>query len=372
MKNVRNESERNERNEGYQELFQKPYTQALDELRFSEEAKQNMTHQLFKAWEQSQTATGTPHKVRRSLSRMAVAGIAAACVFCIGAGAAVYQRASDAFAGVFGVAHTEIVDSIGKPIGASCSDNGVTITADAIIGDKYHYAITFSIANEDGSAFDTSHTVGEGVLPYHFASDSVDLNRLGGEHGGAYFYDADPTDNSIQYVITRAADGDVTGHVVKAHFENLQMWDENDELVLVTDGEWKLKFDLDFPDTSIPLPAGQSFHLNGMDATIDAITLSPLACRVDYTVHQQLQWDPNAKSGRQSEHDSQQQQRYFQSLTILVHKTDGTVIDLTNAGGSIAPQDGQTVCQKGEMFDEVIPLDEIVSLTVGDLEIPVK
>lgn len=45
----------------------------------------------------------------------------------------------DAFAGLFGggPAETEIIDRIGCPIGASATSNGVTITADAIMGDTH-------------------------------------------------------------------------------------------------------------------------------------------------------------------------------------------------------------------------------------------
>ena len=45
--------------------------------------------------------------------------------------------------------------------------------------------------------------------------------------------------------------------------------------------------------------------------------------------------------------------------------TDGTVVDLSNAGGSIGPEDGVTICSKGEMFSEIIPMEEMASISVG-------
>ena len=109
-----------------------------------------------------------------------------------------------------------------------------------------------------------------------------------------------------------------------------------------------------------------------MNAVIDEITLSPLALRVDYTVDSTVQWDENAQSGRQSEHDSAQMHKYFESVQILVNRKDGASIDLSNAGGSIRPEGGKTVCQKGDIFTEIIPSEEIASLTVAGMEIPVQ
>ena len=55
----------------------------------------------------------------------------------------------------------------------------------------------------------------------------------------------------------------------------------------------------------------------------------------------------------------------------VLTKTDGTVIDLSNAGGSIGPEDGKTVCSKGEVFDEILPLEELASVSVGGVEFPI-
>ncbi len=354
------------------------YTDALDGLRFSEEAKARMVQNLLDAAGESAPKQAKPQGRKFGLPRVAAVGVAAALVLGIGAGASgVFKTAGEAFSGVFGpTADTEIIDQIGRPIGASDTDNGVTITADAIIGDKYHYAVTYSIIKEDGTPFDIdlSKTVGDGVLPLNFAEEDTSLaGYFGGTHGGSYFYDADPTDAAIQYVETReVSDGDVQGRTIKAKFSDLYAYDEDMNRVMIAEGDWSFKFNLDFEDTSINLPAGQTFGLNGMTATIDEITLSPLALRVDYTVDSEVQWDENAQSGKQSDHDSAQMQKYFDDVQIVINKADGTSLDMSYAGGSIKPQDGKTICQKGDMFSEIIPLEDVVSLTIGGVEIPVE
>lgn len=341
------------------------YNEALDGLRFSGEAKARMVQGLMEAQEKPR------RRARRPLSRIAAVGIAAALVLSIGAGAAVvYNKlASESFAGVFGTAHTEIVDKIGKPIGASATDNGVTITAEAIIGDKYNYAMVYEIKRDDGTPFDLTGNE-YGYLPLHFEDSSTDISYMGGSHGGSFFIDETPGDNVIQFVEMMSVDGELKPGKAKASFQNLKFNDGNEDYTLI-EGKWKFKFDFDFEDTSVSLPAGQTFDLNGMNAKIDQITLSPLAVRVDYTVDSEVQWDDDAPSGREPEQNRRESQRYFESLSIVLHKTDGTTMDLTNAGGSISPKNGKTVCQKGQVFDQIMPVEEIASITVGGIEIPV-
>lgn len=354
------------------------YTDALDGLRFSDEAKARMVDNLLDAAAQQPPVQQKPRRRAFRLPRIAAVGVAAALVLGIGAGATgVLKTAGEAFSGVFGpTADTEIIDQIGRPIGASDTSNGVTITADAIIGDKYHYAITYSIVKDDGTPFDIdlSKTVGDGLLPLTFAEEDTTLvGYFGGTHGGSYFYDADPADASIQYVETREiSNGDVLGRTMRAKFSDLCVFDEDMNRTVVAEGDWSFKFNMDFEDTSVSLPAGQVIDLNGMTATIDQITLSPLALRVDYTVDSEVQWDENAQSGRQSDHDRAQMEQYFDDLQIILNKADGTSLDLSYAGGSIKPEDGKTVCQKGDMFSEIIPLEDVVSLTVGGMEIAVQ
>ena len=86
------------------------YKNALDELHFSEEAKNRMVERLMERAEQP-----APRRVRR-FPRIAAVGVAAALVLSIGAGASgVLKSASEVFAGVFGpTADTEIIDQIGR------------------------------------------------------------------------------------------------------------------------------------------------------------------------------------------------------------------------------------------------------------------
>ena len=193
----------------------------------------------------------------------------------------------------------------------------------------------------------------------------ADLNILGGTHGSSWFVDEDPTDNTVQLIQTISADVPINDCTATGVFENLYKWDEEaGEAVPIIEGKWRLKFEMTYEDSSVTLSGGETFTQDGMTFTIDSITLSPVAYKVDYTVDSEVVWS-NSGSGRQSEEDRLTTQRYFENVEILLTLTDGTVIDLSNAGGSIGPEDGVTVCSKGEVFSEVLPMEDMASISVG-------
>lgn len=215
----------------------------------------------------------------------------------------------------------------------------------------------------------------DGLLPLRFRNYGTQVRTSGGGvHGSSWFYDADPADNAIQFVEMMTQDQPLKPGTASVKFQDLSVYTDNDYRTSETlaEGTWRLKFDFAFEDSSISLPAGQSFTLNGMDATLDGVTLSPLSIQVDYTVHQELAWSEDRESGQINAHDREQSYRYFESLPVVITYTDGTTQDLTNAGGGITPGDGETVCQKSRIFDELRPLDEVASVTVGDIVLPVS
>ena len=334
------------------------YKTELNQLRFTPEEKAAMTDRLLSAAQKN----GSAQTSRRRWKRSAVAAVAAVACLCVGAGAVgVTKLASDTFSPVFGSAETEIIDKIGHPIGASATAAGVTITADAIIGDKHHYAIAYTIEKTDGSAFDldVNATVGNGVLPLTFEQQDTNIGLMGGSHGSSYFYDADPSDNAIQFVEECEVDGNLpVGGAAKAVFRNLYSYPNGDyeNRQLLAEGKW----------------AGQSTTLNDMPITINAVTLSPLALRVDYTVESAVVWE-DAPSGRETAYNRTQSDRYLSDLTVLLTMKDGTVMDLTSAGGSLSPNYSEDVtqAQKGQVFDTIIDPADVESVTVGNIVIPV-
>lgn len=346
------------------------YQESLNALHFTDEQKEAIARRAAEAARQQTRQARPAH--RRPVRRMALVAVAAVLVLAMGTAGAtgILRSAVEVFSPLFGgsPAQTEIIDQIGYPVGASDTDNGVTVTADAVMGDAYNAVIVYTISRDDGTRLLPEDISGDMLL---VRGSGTDLNILGGSHGGGRFVVEDPAASSIQMVETISADRPINDCTATGTFENIYKWDEETgEAVPVIEGKWKVKFQMAYEDSSVTLGNGETFVQNGMTFTIDSITLSPVAYKVDYTVDSEVVWSDSG-SGRQSEEDSRQMARYFENVEILLTLTDGTVVDLSNAGGSIGPEDGVTVCSKGEMLSEVIPMEDMASISVGGVVFPI-
>ena len=336
------------------------YQDTLDRLRFTPEQKQHMTDRLM-----AEAERPAPHRAL-PFRRLAAAGVAAALVLSVGVAGATgaLGEVGAAFSAIFGPStQTEIMDKIGYPVGASDTDNGVTITADAIVGDTYSYAVVYTIQREDGKALVSDQLLArapdpDDALPLAFQSyDAAPQGYRGGSSGNMWFYDADPADSALQFVELRTQSEPLEPGLLTVRFQDLQVYGEDyATCTTLTEGSWKLSFQLAFEDASRTLPCGQTFTLNGAEVTLNAVTLSPLSIQADYTVS----WAGDTAMD------------WIEPLPMSITYTDGTTLDLSHAGGASAYGTGSVSCQKGMIFDQLHPLEEVASVTVGDVVIPVS
>lgn len=339
----------------------KRYQDTMDSLHFTPEQKARMVDQLMEA---SASPVRRPHTFRR----VAVAGVAAALALSVGVAGAtgVLSDVGESFSALFDVsaAQTEIIDQIGYPVGASATADGITITADAIVGDTYSYAIVYSIAREDGQPLVSDEVLARApdpkpdALPLTFQSqDTTPQGYKGGSHARHWFYDADPADNAIQFVELRTQDTPLEPGELTVQFQNLELYNEDyTACTTLAEGNWTLNFQLDFENSSRALPCGQTFQLDGVPVTLNSVTLSPLSIQVDYTVH----WEGDSSTD------------WIHALPLSITYTDGTTLDLSYAGGFSTPKEDSVSCRRDVIFDTIRPLEEVASVTVGDVVIPVS
>lgn len=358
------------------------YNEAMDDLRFSPGAKERMAAHLAAAREQARSERPQPdvYAARGGKRRWRFAA-AAAVTLVLAGGLAGGAYASGALMGVGNVmddlfggppAQTEVVDKIGRPLGASATSNGVTVTAEAIIGDRANYTIVFSIAKDDGTPFEDIEALDNGLLPLGFGEAAgVHVDGVTTSGGSSHFYDADPSDNAIQYVeqmSVTSTSGSIIGHTARVCFQDLYRYGDGGREVLV-EGTWNMKFVVDYEDTSVDLPAGQPFELNGMGATLDSASISPIALTLEYTADGRMDWIEK-ESGRMSEREAGERDRFL-NPSITVNMKDGTVLEIDasqHSGGS--REDGSTtVCHKNIVFEEFLNTDEVASVTIGGTEI---
>ena len=107
------------------------YQESLNGLRFTDEQKEAIARRAAQAAQQQSRQARPAH--RRPVRRMALVAAAAVLVLAMGTAGAtgILRSAVEVFSPLFGgaPAQTEIIDQIGYPVGASDTDNGVTVTA---------------------------------------------------------------------------------------------------------------------------------------------------------------------------------------------------------------------------------------------------
>lgn len=337
----------------------KTYRESMNELRFSPQQKQEMIDQLMN--QSVQPPRGRAIPLRRICALGAAAALAGA--LCLGAAASgVLKPAAQAFGAVFGTtpAQTEIIDRIGRPLDARATVDGVTVQADAIIGDTYSYAIVYSIYREDGQPITADPDPNrDGALALRFGDWDTDVGHMGGMHGTAWFFDEDPADNAVQFVQLLTADAPLEPGTATVHLTDLKQG-IGEDAALLAEGSWELRFDFAFEDSSLELPGGQSFTVNGASAVLNSVAVSPLSLRIDYTVETGL----SSSSGTADSTPTPQ--------PVFLTLTDGSRIDLTGFGGGVRPEGDSLRCELSGVFDQILPLDTIESITIGEVTLPVS
>jgi len=172
----------------------------------------------------------------------------------------------------------------------------------------------------------------------------------------------------IRFVEQRTVeDGMPSGHA-KETLKNLCIWDEASQSTkTLVKGKWTLRFDLDFEDTSKQFPSGQAVEFLGEPAVITELMFSPISFSV--TVEQNRTEYPLMDDKKYLDGTSEA----MDQLDIVLNLKDGREIDLGYwAGGSYGADEGKSVFTKSSMFNEVIPLEDMESVTVCGTEIPLR
>lgn len=368
------------------------YRHALEHISFTDNAKQHMANSIAQSVASSDAATaqsnfnGTRRKPRiarhpvRTVARIAAVTAVLAIVIG-GAGTAmatgVLPLPSDMLSDIFDgpASQTEIIDRIGRPVGASCSNNGVTVTADAIMGDKDMVTIAYTLTFDDPAALKKLSEPGEnGTI-----AGSVDGNvYVDGEHGGqgqSWLIDKNPNDSSIQYFAQFSVESPgLMGRTVRTHINSLvvpRAGKELPEYKKILTGPWDLKFQLNYEDTSVTIPAPKSVNFNGTKATIQEATVSCVGVSVRYNIDRSIEHDNN--SGKMSQ-NMKESMDAVGNIPLIVTFKDGHVEDATSHSGYFANKldNGTTDVHKTWPFSQVCDTDKIASVQIGDTVIPMN
>lgn len=370
------------------------YTRSMDDLRFSDEAKARMVEGLraaaaAKGAEKNaqpkapaEVLTMSERRPRRRRTRRwarVAAGLALALVLggggTVAVAAGVLPNPADVLSDVFGgaPAQTELLNEVGRPIGASATSNGVTVTAEAVVGDRSNFTVVYDVEFDDPSVLEGIEPGENGTLPL-VAKTTHHVDDVKGGGGGSWFFDADPGDGTIQYAETMGFTtwngAGIIGRTMRFSMSEIRTYGAEGGYTTLATGNWSLKFEMNYVDTTVDLPAGQETTWQGADVTIDAVAVSSVGVTVDYTIERQI--GDLGPSGRLSD-EAQAKQDAVLGLPVTVTFADGTTFDATNANTHSEEQnDGTSAVTKTVTYDRIIAEGDIVSVIVGDVEIPVS
>lgn len=259
---------------------------------------------------------------------------------------------SNLLAPLYGSSQTEIVDKLGKPIGASTIIGDYKLTADAIIGDKYSVAIIYSLTRVDGTPLE------EG-LGFQTYSNSLKTN------GGASYRQVLSEDKLVLNIVEKwvATNELLFNRNVHISFSNL-VKDQGigNEATIIQKGDWNLKFCLRYEDTSSHIET-QDYTVtdsSNISYQINDIFISPVGIHVDMTVP-----NPHINGIDTS--------RQFKNFSIILVLDTGERLDITdrNFGYNGNLDDDYLDADFSALFDTPLDLSRICELVICDASLPI-
>ena len=257
---------------------------------------------------------------------------------------------SNLLAPLYGGSQTELVDSIGHPVGAAVTVNGYTLTADAVIGDRYNIAVVYTLTREDGQP-----------IPEGVCFDQMENSMHRGSGGGSYSIQRgeELPENQVQIVETWTSSTFLFQRRVHVTFQDLKIYHQDTESYTdLADGCWELDFLVRYRDTTISVPVKDLTVTGdqGNEYQIRKIQISPLS------IHMDLKASPNSLEDGLSE---------FQ---VELRRTDGSFVTFENRNfGGGGDLDAPTIrADYGAFFEQPIPLEEMDALLICGVEVPVS
>lgn len=345
------------------------YRRDMDSLHYTPRQKARLASVAAAAAEQEQRhAERTRKPFRRTVL---VTAVIVAALVCTAGATGVLKSVAEIFAPYFGgeSQQTGILEAIGQPLDESVTQNGVTMTADAIMGDSHNTCIVYTISL-DNSALPEDISTEDLLFDDLFFACEMDS---GAASSFWFAKNENSAANQLQFVQVISSDNKLNPGAIQTQFKNL-MYTTPDEIGeaachTLAKGTWSFSIDADYPDSSVPLEGNAEFTLSdGHAARLTASSVSPFGMYIEWELPETTEL-PEATDRSHA-------------LEIVVTKTDGSTRFLTyhdhvhtqdennaemlDGGGSIRFTEDAAYFSNNMIFGEIIPLNEIQSITIGD------
>ncbi len=314
-----------------------------------------------------------PKRIRRGLMVTLAAALVLTLTVGVGAASGIFRGLEDPFAPAFrndGSApplDRELVEKLGHPVGVSATDQGVTVTVDSVLRDRYTCTVVTSIAMP-------------GIEKQEIDYEAMEMSGAldGFSSGGGYTTNFTPGDDTLQIIRVWESEepfpeGEATMTIDTLVFNRYRFLREKK-----VEGKWELKFDISYEDLSTELPAGQVLSVEGIETTLDEITISPLSMMVKHTAEP---GEADLEQVIETEPYERTLKNHLEELACVITKKDGTQFfcpgtfeeketHMQSVHGDSKQQGEKLKCWYVLRFDQMLPLDEIQSITIEGVEIP--
>lgn len=276
---------------------------------------------------------------------------------------------SNLLAPLFGITQTEIVDDIGVPLGVSASADGYTLTAEAMIGDRYNVAIVYTLRRDDGQPI---------TEDMYFGNWETNIVEGAASGRGLRRVRKEENPSEIIYIEEGNRARSLLGRYVKVSFSNLTVYDEKEgKGPVVAAGPWNLNYTIRYKDSSINIPVKRLkvTDLEQQEYEIHKIRLSPIGIHLEGDGLND-QWESEVNQER---YPVNKEDRF----PVKIREKDGTCIvieeNYTLSMSGPVKENGRKsrTSEKSEMsyeamFAEPIPLEEIEALIICGTEVPIR
>lgn len=348
------------------------YRAELDALRFSDEQKLRMIDRLMAAQE------AAPARRPRRLHRVPLLAVLLAALLLTAGGFAV-KLVSDWFAPHYGSQHGEIINELGTLIGAHDSDDGITISADAIIGDRHRIRIACTVSRDNGEAL-TEEMFGQefGALNYglRIKTGAYDASNIRSSSGSSQirFEDTDPGDDRFQMYLLTDTSRKITGDECE-----LFIWTEDPEVEReerVRKSEWSMKFDYTFVDHTVDLADERTFPTEMGEVVLDIFEVSPFGIYLEGHPVDRIhahdvrdRWIERNPGSSLLKSNGAEIWLYTPG-DVVMHRKDGTseVVKWSENGNGMA-DNYITYFQTKWDFEELTAMDDIAGITINGVTV---
>lgn len=380
--------------------YMNDYKDALDTVQLSDAQKER----LFRA----AVHQADQHTRRQRPSRRpALAGVVLVTILALTACGVAIKTLSELYAPYLGSSDSQsaVIEEYGTALEASDTDNGVTISAKAVLGDKHNAWILYTISWDNSADIDLPDNIPQSPSEYSTNTDisflvfddSREETAMASNVGYTWdiiFIDPDPSDNEIELMEHYSFEGDIPFYSVSRTFDSLYWYSYDtcshqvkwldsyfleslNDVHLAIEGHWELDFDASYESCalSVPLEDNATFTYEGRTCEITELTVSPLSAYIEFT-YMRTENDAPRTEDEDGMHDNVRDTLSGIEIdNLYVTTSSGQTYHTVYSGYGLAQYFKKTdsyLFRTGGTFTEIIPPDEMKSITIGETTFPIS